>query len=307
MAEDILLAAHGLIRYYGAHQALHGVDLSLRRGEILGLLGRNGAGKSTIMQILTGVLAPHQGTVTLCGIDLAREPVRAKRHSGYLPETPPLYRDARVDEYLDFCAQLHGLDRRQAAQAIIEAKRHCGLEDVGQRLIMNLSKGYQQRVGIAQAILHEPEVLVLDEPTVGLDPVQILEVRSLIRALGKRHAVILSTHILSEVQALCTRAVILQRGRIVYDAPIDTGDRDLLVSLRRTPDCAAFNAIAGVERCVALGPHRFSLTVTDHDTVAERIAAVAVAEDWGLHELRVAEPRLEQVFLEFGEAGTVSA
>lgn len=217
MESTILLAAEGLSRYYSEHCAVENLNLQLQKGEVLGLLGPNGAGKSTTMQMLTGNLAPTTGSIQINGIDLLEEPRIAKRHIGYLPEQPPVYRDLSVNEYLDYCAKLHGLRGTERTQATNLARERCSLTEVQHRLIANLSKGYKQRVGIAQAILHNPAVVILDEPTVGLDPLQIREIRKLIRELGQEHSVILSTHILPEVQAVCDRVQILNRGRTVFN------------------------------------------------------------------------------------------
>lgn len=217
MSDEILIEAVELSRFFGTHCAVDTIDLQLSKGEVLGLLGLNGAGKSTTMQMLTGNLAPASGSVCIKGIDLLDEPRLAKSHIGYLPEQPPVYRDLSVNEYLRYCAQLHGLSRGAAKIAAEQAKERCNLQEVQQRLIGNLSKGFQQRVGIAQAILHNPAVIILDEPTVGLDPIQIREIRALIGELGEEHGIILSTHILPEVQAVCDRVQILNRGRTVFN------------------------------------------------------------------------------------------
>lgn len=213
---ETTLSARKLMRRFGNQQIIHDVSLTLRRGEVLGLLGHNGAGKSTTMQMLTGCLLPDGGDIEICGIDLLREPIAAKRHLGYLPETPPLYRELCVDDYLTFAARLRGIDRTKVAAALVHAKRRCGLEAVGGKVIATLSKGYQQRVGIAQAIVHDPAVIVLDEPTVGLDPAQIRDIRALIRELGDGSSVLLSTHLLGEVESLCDRVEIMQKGRLIY-------------------------------------------------------------------------------------------
>lgn len=212
----ITLSAHDLVRQFGRHGAVRGVSLYLRRGEVLGLLGHNGAGKSTTLQMLSGVLLPDAGRVEICGFDLALQPAQAKACIGYLPETPPLYRDMRVDDYLAFAAGLRLLPRSKMPAALAETARRCGLQDVRHKIIGTLSKGYQQRVGIAQAIIHNPEVIVLDEPTVGLDPAQIREIRTLIRELGDAHSVILSTHLLGEVESICDRVEIMHYGRLIY-------------------------------------------------------------------------------------------
>ena len=210
------ISARGLTRRFGNHIAVKNVDLTLARGEVLGFLGPNGAGKTTTMQMLTGNLAPSEGEVAICGVDLLADPIAAKAKIGYLPETPPLYRDLTVDEYLTLALKLHRVPKNTRRDAIARVKTRCGLNDVGRKLIGALSKGYQQRVGVAQAIAHGPEVVILDEPTVGLDPNQIRDIRALIREVGQNHSVILSTHILSEVEAICDRVQIMHRGDVVY-------------------------------------------------------------------------------------------
>ncbi len=192
------------------------LDLCLWPGEVLGLLGPNGAGKSTAMRILSGSLAPDAGQIEICGIDLFEHPLAAKTHLGYLPEIPPLYRELAVDDFLGLAARLHRVPGRDVAAAAMRAMQRCGLADVSRRLIGSLSKGYQQRVGIAQAIVHSPDVIILDEPTAGLDPLQIREIRALIAELGRTCGVILSTHILAEAEALCDRVLILHHGRTVF-------------------------------------------------------------------------------------------
>lgn len=194
------------------------ISLSLHRGEVLGLLGHNGAGKSTVLQMLSGVLTPDSGEISIAGIDLLRQPLQAKARLGFLPEHPPLYRELTVDAYLSFAARLRRMTPAQLPAALAEARRRCGLESVGNSIIATLSKGYQQRVGIAQAIIHQPDVIILDEPTVGLDPAQLREIRTLIRELGDHHSVILSTHLLQEVTSVCDRVEIMRQGRLVYSA-----------------------------------------------------------------------------------------
>ncbi len=216
VAAPVTLSASNLVRRFGKRSVVNDVSLELRRGEVLGLLGHNGAGKSTTLQMLTGVLLPHAGSIEICGFGLAREPDRAKACIGYLPETPPLYRDMHVDDYLVFAARLHRMSVAQATEALDRVKHRCGLQQVGRKVIGTLSKGYQQRVGIAQAIIHNPEVIVLDEPTVGLDPSQIRDIRALIRELGDAHSVILSTHLLGEVETVCDRVEIMHHGRLIY-------------------------------------------------------------------------------------------
>ena len=213
----ITLSAQNLCRNYGSYAAVDKVNLQLRRGEVLGLLGPNGAGKTTTMRMLTGNLAPSTGSIEICGIDLLDKPQQAKAHLGFLPEIPPLYQDMTVDEYLLFAARLHRVSKQTVRTVLGNVKQRCGLEDRGKHLIGNLSKGFQQRVGIAQAIIHSPDVIILDEPTVGLDPNQIREIRKLIRELGVSSSVILSTHILSEVESVCDRVQIMHQGNMVLD------------------------------------------------------------------------------------------
>ena len=187
----------------GQNLAVDDISFTLQRGEVLGFLGPNGAGKSTTMQMLTGNLAPTHGSIKIGGLDLMDNPIEAKAMIGYLPDTPPLYKELTVDEYLGYCARLNKIARCRVQQAINTTKERCGLTDHGKRVINNLSKGYQQRVGIAQAIIHSPDIVILDEPTVGLDPIQVIEIRNLIKELGEMHSVMLSSHILPEIQTIC--------------------------------------------------------------------------------------------------------
>ena len=238
MESPVLVKVTDLHRYYGDNPVVSGVSFEVRRGEVLGFLGPNGAGKTSTMQMVCGALAPHAGKVEIAGEDLLEAPLRAKRNIGYLPEVPPLYRELTVDEYLDYCAQLRRVPAAERPAAVDEAKRRCGLDAVGKRLSGQLSKGFQQRLGIAQAIVHEPSVLVLDEPTVGLDPVQIREIRALIVELKSERAVILSTHILPEVQAVCDRLQIMHRGELVLSERVeDVADlEDVFVRLTAEAD-----------------------------------------------------------------------
>lgn len=215
------LRVRNLGRRYGNHVAVQNLDLDLHQGEVLGLLGPNGAGKSTTMQMLAGNLAPSDGSIEICGVDLLRQPLAAKVHLGYLPEIPPLYPELTVREFLRLAARLHRVPKDKLHGAVDQALQRCALGDVAGKLIGRLSKGYRQRVGIAQAIVHSPSVIVLDEPTSGLDPLQLRDARSLIRELGGKRSILLSTHLLAEAEALCDRVLILRHGAAVFNGPMD--------------------------------------------------------------------------------------
>jgi ABC-2 type transport system ATP-binding protein len=235
-----LINAKQITRYYGKHCAVNQLSFSLKKGQILGFLGVNGAGKTTTMQMLCGNLAPNSGEIYINGFNMLTQPKLAKRSLGYVPDTPPLYKDLSVHEFLCYCAQLHAVPKVDIKAAVKLAETRCGLTDVSDRLIANLSKGYQQRIGIAQAIVHNPDVIILDEPTVGLDPLQIIEIRSLIRELGRKHGVIFSTHILSEVQELCTDVMIIRQGTCVLntrieDLPADKSLEAIFIELMSLP------------------------------------------------------------------------
>jgi ABC-2 type transport system ATP-binding protein len=308
MDSEILIEARGLTRRYGGTAAVRELSLTLRKGEVLGLLGPNGAGKSTTMKMLTGTLAPSEGSVHIKGVALAEDPTRAKQALGYLPEQPPVYPELTVDEYLDFAGGLHGLRGAPRREAVALAKQDCGLTEVGRRLIGNLSKGYQQRVGLAQAIIHRPPVVILDEPTVGLDPIQIREIRSLIAELGRNHSVILSSHILPEIQAVCSRVMIIAGGVAVYDQPMvatrDAAFDSVLVQLQQAPPATALAAIAGVAGVDALSGGHFRLRCVPKAEPRTAIAAAAAAGGWGLLELRAETRSLEDIFVELTSGDT---
>ncbi|MSP27005.1 MAG: ABC transporter ATP-binding protein [Methylococcales bacterium] len=235
-----LINAKQLTRYYGKQCAVNNVSFELKKGQIIGFLGVNGAGKTTTLQMLCGNLAPSSGAIHINGFDMQTQAKLAKRSLGYVPDTPPLYKELSVNEFLRYCAQLHGVPKADITTAVTLAETRCGLTDVADRLIANLSKGYQQRIGIAQAIVHNPDVIILDEPTVGLDPLQIIEIRHLIRELGQEHGVIFSTHILSEVEELCTDVLIIRQGACVLSArieelPAEKSLEAIFIELMQTP------------------------------------------------------------------------
>ena len=303
----VLVKVENLYRYYDRHCAVQDLGFTLARGEILGLLGPNGAGKTSTLQMLSGNLAPSAGEILIDGVDILDEPLAAKAAIGYLPEQPPLYPDLTVDEYLDYCAGLHRLGSQARLPARENAKARCGLKDEGRRLIGNLSKGYRQRVGIAQAILHSPAVVILDEPTVGLDPIQIREIRALIAELGREHGVILSTHILPEVQAVCDRVLIIHRGRQVFaDSLAGLAGRmqagSLILECREPPPLKDLKAIAGVQEVEKLDGGRLRVRYASGQDPVEEIAAWAVKGKWGLRQLTPEHKSLEQIFVELTTA-----
>jgi ABC-2 type transport system ATP-binding protein len=224
-----MIEAKNLTKQYGEIRAVDQVSFKVEKGEILGFLGPNGAGKTTTMRVLTGFLPPTSGTAIVAGFDIQSQPIEVKKRIGYLPETPPLYHDLSVVSYLRFVAKIKGIAPAEREERLSWALKRCGLEEVKNRLIANLSKGFKQRVGLAQAIINKPDVLILDEPTVGLDPRQIREIRDLIKELSQDHTIILSTHILPEVTMICNRAVIINRGRIALEGTVAdlTKDRPL--------------------------------------------------------------------------------
>jgi ABC-2 type transport system ATP-binding protein len=302
MSNKALVHVEHLTRYYSMTCAVNDVSFDLAKGEVLGFLGPNGAGKSSTMQMITGNIAPSAGQICIEGIDLLDQPKRAKQEIGYLPEQPPVYRELTVDEYLYYCARLNRIPRSKISTAVAMAKDRCGLGDVGRRLIGNLSKGYQQRAGIAQAIIHNPAVVILDEPTVGLDPIQIREIRALICELGKDHGIILSTHILPEVQATCNRVQIIHHGKLVFtDSTRGMEQRmnatSLLAVFNKTPDISSVLQVAGVDKAEQLPDGRIRIHFSDTDP-AEALIEQSVSHHWRLRELVPERRTLEQIFIE---------
>ena len=298
----LLIEAKNLSRFYGKHCAVDDVSFTLAKGEVLGFLGANGAGKTTTMQMLCGNLAPSTGQISINGYDLLEQPLHAKQCLGYLPDTPPLYKELTVNEFLQYCGRLHRLSFRTINNAVNAAKAHCGLNDVAERLIVNLSKGYQQRVGIAQAILHNPEIIVLDEPTVGLDPIQIKEIRSLIKELGSDHGVILSTHILSEVQETCSHVQIINQGKLIFKETIsglnqrmNTGT--IRIVTRKPIDLNAFSDINSISSIEQIKNTRYLVHHNTDNTPVEPVADIIVNSGWGLQELTPIKKSMEDIFI----------
>ena len=292
-----------LTRLYGGREAVSNVSFTLSKGEVLGFLGPNGAGKSTTMKMLTGNLAPSNGSVKICGIDMMENPKEAKALIGYLPEMRPLYKELTVDEYLTMAARLHRVSSKHIKAAVETAKERCGLGHMSKRLIENLSNGYQQRVGIAQAIIHRPMVVILDEPTVGLDPIQIRDIRALIREVGREHSVIISTHILPEVEMVCDQVQIIDKGKLVFNGSIDVLKRQrvgnkLLVGLRNAPNIQELLNIPGVAEAEALPSGLIRVRFENDTTPAELIVQTAVQQGWGLHQIAPDQTSLEDVFMQ---------
>lgn len=291
---------NGLVKIYGAQRAVDNVSFEAKKSEVLGFLGPNGAGKTTTMKIITGYIPQSEGSAEVCGFDVTNNPMDARRCVGYLPEHNPLYKDMYVREYLEFTAGLHKVPQaRKQVDLMIE---RTGLTSHRQKQIGQLSKGYRQRVGLAQAMLHDPQVLILDEPTSGLDPNQIIEIRQLIKDLGKEKTVILSTHILSEVEAVCDRAIIINKGVIVADSPISelkdrfTGQTIITAEFKSKIDARTLQAIKHVQQVKSLGDNRWQLMAAlEHDIRAD-IFQFAVAQNLVLLELHKEVHSVEDVF-----------
>ena len=300
---NFTVEATELTRLYGGREAVSNVSFNLSKGEVLGFLGPNGAGKSTTMKMLTGNLAPSNGSVKICGIDMIENPKEAKALIGYLPEMRPLYKELTVDEYLTVAARLHRVSSGHIRKAVELAKERCGLGHMSKRLIENLSNGYQQRVGIAQALIHKPMVVILDEPTVGLDPIQIRDIRALIREVGGDHSVIISTHILPEVEMVCDHVQIIDKGKLVFNGSIDVLKRQrignkLLVGLSNTPSADELLKISGVTDVEILPTGFVRVTFAEDAAPAEAIVQAAVKNKWGLHQIAPDQTSLEDVFVQ---------
>ncbi len=299
----MLIEARNLTKYYNKFLAVDRVGFSIDRGEIVGLLGPNGAGKTTTMRMLACYLPPTEGSASVAGHDVTREPMAVRRHIGYMPENNPLYGEMRVGEYLRFRAELKGIARRRRLARVGECMEMCGVADMRRRTVRTLSKGYRQRVGLADALLGEPDVLILDEPTIGLDPNQIRHTRETIRQLGRDHTILLSTHILQEVEALCGRVLIINRGRIVVDDALENlrRSRGLVAEMEGDAEAmrAAVQELGGVEdvQAAASGEWtRLTLTLADDADVGAQVSALAAARGWPMRELRSTRPTLEEVF-----------
>jgi len=299
-----MIEVAGLSKFYGPLAAIQDVSFTVGQGEVTGFLGPNGAGKSTTMRILTGFTPASKGTANVAGYDVHADPMAVKRRVGYLPERVPLYDEMVVRAFLHFIAEVKGVPRRGIRAEADRVMERCGLSHMASRLIRNLSKGYRQRVGLAQALVGNPAVLILDEPTVGLDPRQIVEIRSMIKGLAEDHTVLLSTHILPEVSMVCERVIIINRGRVVSESTMEalSADGSILVVEASGPADqvrATLGAVAGVSEVRDTGPDRYTLiTSPERSGVEEGVAAALVAGGFGLRRLDTRKRTLEEVFIE---------
>ena len=306
--ENSIVKVEHLSHRYSVQWAIRDINFEINQRGIMGLLGSNGAGKSTTMNIICGVLKQTEGNVFIDGIDLRENPVEAKKNVGFLPQKAPLHLDFTVDEYLTYCADLHMVDKKQIKAAVDEAKARCGITHFSKRVLRNLSGGYQQRVGIAQAIVHKPKFVVLDEPTNGLDPNQITEVRHLIKEIAEERSVLLSTHILSEVQATCRNIKMIENGQMIFSGSIEEFDNyiqpnTLLVELD-TPPMECDLLLPGISKVETLSERRFRLRYDGDQDTAKRVAEVCVTRGWGLIELVIEKSSLHAIFAQLSKSAS---
>lgn len=305
--EQSILKVENLSHRYSVQWAIRDINFEITQNGVYGLLGSNGAGKSTTMNIICGVLKQTEGNVFIKGIDMRDNPVEAKRHIGFLPQKPPLHTDLTVEEYLTYCARLRQIARAEEGKVVGEVLARCGISHFRKRLIHNLSGGYQQRVGIAQAIIHRPDFVVLDEPTNGLDPNQILEIRHLIKAIAEECTVVLSTHILSEVQATCNYIRMIGQGTLVFSGTVDEFDNYILpntvfATLVAAPPIEELKQLPGVVDVDELGGSNYRLRFSDSpQEMIERVVQTSVAKDWRLTEVRLEKSSLDDIFAELSK------
>ena len=302
MEESIVKVEH-LSHRYSIQWAIRDINIEITRNGIYGLLGSNGAGKSTTMNIICGVLKQTEGEVYIKGINLRENPVEAKKHLGFLPQKPPLHMDLTVEEYLVHCANMRLIPAHEVQGAVKDVMGRCGISHFSRRLIRNLSGGYQQRLGIAQAIIHNPDFVVLDEPTNGLDPNQIVEIRELIREIAVDRTVILSTHILSEVQATCDYIRMIEEGQVVFAGTVEEFDNyivpnTIFVSLASAPPVDELKMLSGVEDAVSMGGMDYRVNFSDSREAITQIVEASVTRNWQLLEIRMEKSSMDSVFAE---------
>ncbi|WP_109699439.1 ABC transporter ATP-binding protein [Chitinophaga deserti] len=299
--QDNIVQIEGLSHRYSKDWAVQDVSFEINRNGIVGLLGSNGAGKSTTMNILCGVLSQTQGRVLIEGIDMREQPEEAKKRIGFLPQNAPLYLEQTVDEYLTFCAHLRLIEKKKIKAAVDVVKERCGVAHFSKRLIGNLSGGYRQRVGIAQAIIHRPQLVVLDEPTNGLDPNQILEVRQLIKEIASDRAVIFSSHILSEIQATCEDIIMIEGGKIVFKDTMDSFNNyiepdSLVATMENPPAAEELRAIPGIKEVDFLSEKTIRVRFEPAADIAESIVETSVQRKWRLKEITLEKSSLDAIF-----------
>ena len=298
--ENSIVKVEHLSHRYAVQWAIEDINFEIEAGGIVGLLGSNGAGKSTTMNIICGVLNQTRGEVYIDGVNLREHPVEAKKNIGFLPQKPPIYPDLTVEEYLRFCADLRFVE--DIPSAVNKAMSRCGITHFKDRLIRNLSGGYQQRVGIAQAIVHDPKFVILDEPTNGLDPNQILEIRELIREIAQDHAVLLSTHILSEVEAICHTIKMIEHGNLIFSGSLDefhnsVKSNNCIVRLENAPTEEELKNIPGVVKVKKLDEHTFRLQFErEGEEEAKRVAEICVNRGWRLSEIQMEKVSMDEIF-----------
>lgn len=296
-----ILKIDSLSHRYSASWAIRDINLEIDQPGVIGLLGSNGAGKSTTMNIVCGVLNQTEGNVYINGLDNRKHPEAAKQQLGFLPQNPPVYTDLTVDEYLTYCAELRLMEASGIKAAVEEAKEKCQITHFSSRLIGNLSGGYRQRVGIAQAIIHRPKLVVMDEPTNGLDPNQLIEVRKLIREIAKDSTVLLSSHVMSEIHLLCREVIMIEGGRIIFSDTMDAFNNymqpnSIMVNLDNPPAPSALLSIEGITRTEFLTDKKVRLYFDGDRDIAEKIIAASIAHGWRLREINFEKGLLEDVF-----------
>ena len=301
MENNSIIKVQNLSHRYSVQWAIKDLNFDISQKGIYGLLGSNGAGKSTAMNIMSGVLKQTQGKVIINGIDLSEKPIEAKKHIGFLPQTPPLYKDSTVEEYLTNCAHLRMIPKKEVKQAVEEAMEKCSIAHFRKRLISNLSGGYQQRVGIAQAIIHKPSFIIFDEPTNGLDPNQILEIRTLIKEIAEDRAVLLSTHMLTEVHALCDTIIMIEHGKIVFSGKTEEFDNyiapdTIFARFLEMPSVESLKEIEGISGVEELGGPDYRLKFSNMNGAIQRIVEMSVTKGWRLDEVRAEKSDLNEIF-----------
>lgn len=299
--EEAIVRVEHLSHRYSVDWAIRDINLEVKNRGVFGLLGSNGAGKSTTMNIICGVLNQTEGDVWINNINLRKNPVEAKKFIGFLPQRPPLYPDMTVEEYLTYCANLRLMEPTTIAKAVEDAMARCGVTHFRSRLLRNLSGGYQQRIGIAQAIVHRPQFVVLDEPTNGLDPNQIVEIRNLIKELATDHAVMLSTHILPEVQATCDEIRMIEQGKVVFSGSMDDFDNyvaptSFTATLGNAPSVEELSKMKDITAVDDLGDRHYRFHFTEVADITERMIATSVANGWQLEEIQLERLSLDEIF-----------